>query len=131
MQSSITNAVIACIAILWSFTVLVDGLLIPEPYVPGLWPNPPTGPFFTPVLKGNFPDPSIINIDGVIYTFSTTSEGLNVPVATEQQGQGMQRLMMTDSTKLMDAMPTLPKWTDGGIWAPDVVQIVSSRRILL
>lgn len=120
-----------CIAIIWSCTVLVDGLIIPEPYLPGLWPHLPTGPTSKPVLQGDFPDPSIIRIDGVIYTFSTTSGGLNVPVATEQQGQGMQRLTMKDSTKLLDAMPTLPKWTDGGIWAPDVVQIVSSRQVLL
>ena len=69
-----------------------------------------------PVIANNFADPAYIKVADVYFGFSTTNGKQNVPVA-----------QTTDFNKPwsetnVDAMPDLPAWTDGYIWAPHVVQ---------
>ncbi|KAF5389062.1 hypothetical protein D9757_004999 [Collybiopsis confluens] len=69
-----------------------------------------------PVFSQNFPDPSFIFTDQY-YAFSTTSGGLNVPVATSPDFHSWSYLSH-------DALPTVGAWTvKNTIWAPDVVAV--------
>ncbi|KAJ3876268.1 glycoside hydrolase family 43 protein [Lentinula edodes] len=69
-----------------------------------------------PVFSENFPDPSVIFTDAY-YAFSTTSAGLNVPVATSSDFNVWTYLSH-------DALPTVGAWTIANtIWAPDVVAV--------
>lgn len=70
-------------------------------------------------IASDFPDPSIFKWDNVHYVFSTSSQGLKVPVATSTD-------FATWTRTGSDALPTLGAWSDNGaVWAPDVVQAVS------
>ena len=69
-----------------------------------------------PVMANNFPDPAYIEVSGKYYAFSTTSDGLNVPIATSSD-------FTTWKATQQDALRDLPSWTDGGIWAPHVVSV--------
>ena len=69
-----------------------------------------------PVIESNFADPAYIEVGGTYFAFSTTSDNLNVPIAVSSD---FTTWKVTDQ----DAMPDLPGWTDGGIWAPHVVSI--------
>ncbi len=74
----------------------------------------------------NFPDPSILTVEDVIYTFATSTAGVNVPVSFQTPSKGMELMKAAHSkTAAFEAMPTLPKWSSGAIWAPDVIQLVS------
>lgn len=122
MHTSTSNMLLAAIAASVTMIVPVCGM-VASPNIPDLLPRS-GGAAFTPILQGNFADPSIIEVDGITYTFSTTDSGLNVPIATQHQGQGAEKLM-AGSNRPQDAMPSLPQWSSGGIWAPHVVRLVS------
>jgi hypothetical protein len=115
MFSSTFNVVVAGAALAWTIVVPVSGL--PQFSLAGR--DVP----FQPVMQDNFADPAIITVDGVIYTFATASAGVNIPMATNQTDGW--HMIKSDSGQTQDAMPTLPAWCSGSIWAPDVVQRVS------
>ncbi|KAF8303313.1 Arabinanase/levansucrase/invertase [Clavulina sp. PMI_390] len=79
----------------------------------------------SPILNdANFADPSLIEVDGTWYAFSTTNNGLNVPWAYSsdfvnwEMGSG-------------DALPTVGQWSTGAeVWAPDVIQLSNGQFIL-
>ena len=88
----------------------------------------PASPFATvlgPVVDLNFPDPTIIHLDGTSYAFATNNRGLggqmvNVQIATSTDNETWTYLHG------QDALPTVGAWATGGrVWAPDVVQVVS------
>lgn len=69
-----------------------------------------------PVIASNFPDPAYIEVGGKYFAFSTNSDGLNVPIATSSD-------FTTWTVTHQDALPDLPDWTDGVVWAPHVVSV--------
>ena len=76
-----------------------------------------------PEIHGaNFPDPSILKVGPTWYAFATTSQKVNIQVATSPD---------FDTWTLQsgyDALPNLPSWVDQSdpeTWAPDVNQLVS------
>ncbi|KAL8727811.1 MAG: hypothetical protein Q9166_005803 [cf. Caloplaca sp. 2 TL-2023] len=77
-----------------------------------------------PVIPSNFADPSYIELNNIFYAFSTASNGHNIPIATSPT--------FTSNWTLTphDALPTLPPWTTGSIWAPDIFQLSSGLFIL-
>lgn len=80
--------------------------------------TPGPGEFQNPVLKSDFPDPGIINVDGTYYAYATNVTGKNVQVAKSSD--------LIKWTVLTDAMPALPKWakiTGLFVWAPEVMKI--------
>lgn len=95
-----------------------------------LMPNPGSRKALLQPVMGhdapNFADPSILTVDNVIYSFATSTEGVNVPVSCQSEGGGME-LMRSPPSKsaAFEALPTLPKWSSGAVWAPDVIQLVS------
>lgn len=77
----------------------------------------------TLAINMNWPDPSIILVDGTWYSYATADRGLHVQVASADNLEGPWDI-------LPDAMPTLPGWvvpdnpTGSFVEAPDVVQLV-------
>jgi hypothetical protein len=84
-------------------------------------------PFATvlgPVVDRNFPDPTIIHLDGTSYAFATNNRGvggkmIHVQMATSTDNETWTYLQG------QDALPQVGAWSTGGrVWAPDVVQVV-------
>ncbi|TFK47469.1 glycoside hydrolase family 43 protein [Heliocybe sulcata] len=69
-----------------------------------------------PVISSNFPDPSILQVGGTWYAYSTTSGGKNVPMQTSSD-------FVHWSPVSTDALPNVGAWSSGGVWAPDVIQL--------
>lgn len=82
-------------------------------------PTPaPQGQFQNPVLRADFPDPSVIFVDGVYYAYATNSAGRNVQRARSND--------LVAWEQMPDALPALPPWASLGgslVWAPEVIQI--------
>lgn len=79
-----------------------------------------------PAIASNFPDPAFLEVDGTFYAFSTTSGKRNVPIATSPS-------FATNWTILRnhDALPKLPSWTTGNIWAPSITRLPSNGLFVL
>jgi beta-xylosidase len=74
--------------------------------------------FRNPVLRVDFPDPHIIEVDGVYYAYATNSAGRNVQIATSEN--------LVDWNLGIDAMPALAPWvrlSQPHVWAPEVMYI--------
>ena len=68
-------------------------------------------------IRDNFPDPAFVKVGDTFYAFATTNGKQNVPVAISKDFANWE---ITGE----DALPDKPSWSGGGIWAPDVVQLV-------
>jgi hypothetical protein len=80
---------------------------------------------YGPVVPENFPDPSVIYLNGTSYAFATNNKGfgpygmIHVQVATSTDNQTWTIL------DELDALPEVADWqSPKGVWAPDVVQLV-------
>jgi arabinan endo-1,5-alpha-L-arabinosidase len=79
----------------------------------------------TLAINMNWPDPSILLVDGIWYSYATADRGLHVQVASADNLEGPWDI-------LPDAMPKLPSWvvpdnpTGSFVEAPDVVQLVDN-----
>jgi beta-xylosidase len=74
--------------------------------------------FQNPVLRANFPDPGVINVDGTYYAYATNGSGRNVQLAISND--------LVSWTVKSDAMPALPRWvklSPSDVWAPEVIRI--------
>lgn len=74
--------------------------------------------FANPVLRADFPDPHIIEVDDTYYAYATNGSGKNVQLATSAD-------LVTWQLRT-DAMPALGKWvrlSEPLVWAPEVMQI--------
>jgi beta-xylosidase len=81
-------------------------------------PAVPPGDYENPVLKSDFPDPSILQVGTVYYAYATNAFGKNVQVARSSD--------LVHWDVLPDVMPVLPSWAQPGssyVWAPAVLQI--------
>lgn len=76
-----------------------------------------------PVITSNFPDPAFINVGGTYYAFATTNGVQNVQIATSPDFD-------TWTVTGGDALPTIPSWSTGDVWAPDVVQLADGSFVL-
>ncbi|KAK3168852.1 hypothetical protein OEA41_005300 [Lepraria neglecta] len=76
-----------------------------------------------PVITANFPDPAFINVGGSYTAFSTANGGANIPIATSPD-------FATWTVTGQDALPTLPSWSTGNTWAPDVVQLADGSFVM-
>jgi beta-xylosidase len=82
-------------------------------------PTPAGNTFTNPVIRENFADPHLIEVDGTWYAYATNASSKNVPVSTS-----------TDLVKWSissDAMPALGSWVKpGNTWAPEVHRLASN-----
>jgi len=73
------------------------------------------------VFAENFPDPALIEVDGVWYAFATNGLGKVVPMASSSDFNSWSILGS-------DALPTVGAWSNGAnVWAPDVIRRVRFR----
>ena len=72
-----------------------------------------------PVITSDFPDPAFINVGGTYYAFATSNGKTNVQMATSPDFD-------TWTVTGGDALPNIPSWSTGTVWAPDVIQVVGS-----
>lgn len=79
-----------------------------------------------PAIASNFPDPSFLEVDKTFYAFSTTNGKHNIPIATSPT-------FTTNWTILQnhDALPKLPSWTTGNIWAPSITRLPTNGLFIL
>ncbi|KAK3673596.1 hypothetical protein LTR78_006501 [Recurvomyces mirabilis] len=75
----------------------------------------------------NFPDPSIIQVNGVWYAFATRTIGssLHIQIATSPDFNTWTLVRNSDGSQ-KDALPNLPSWVNAAspnTWAPDLIQI--------
>jgi beta-xylosidase len=69
-----------------------------------------------PLIRWNFPDLDILEVDGAYYAYATNHNLNNVQVATSDDLRVWQVLTM-------DALPELPSWAlEGHTWAPEVAR---------
>jgi beta-xylosidase len=77
-----------------------------------------------PVLNQNFPDPALLEADGVFYAFATNSGRTNIPTATSTD--------LVSWSALPDAMPQLAPWVApvrSMVWAPEVIKVGDDYRM--
>ena len=82
---------------------------------------------FGPVLASNFPDPSIIWVNGYWYSFATTNGVVNIQIARSQDFVTWTQINYHNGSQ-RDALPSIPMWVNGtaaNTWAPDVIMLVS------
>lgn len=76
-----------------------------------------------PVIADDFPDPDVLEVDGVYYAYATNSGMANVQVARSEDLRTWERLD--------DALPVLPTWViPGKTWAPEVTQLGPEQFVL-
>ncbi|MCU0507962.1 MAG: glycoside hydrolase family 43 protein [Anaerolineae bacterium] len=79
------------------------------------------GAFRNPIITDNFPDPFVLEADGVWYAYATNSSGKNVQLARSED--------LLKWEMLPDAMPELAAWvkpTQPDVWAPEVREFASN-----
>lgn len=77
---------------------------------------PPAQAPANPVVADDFPDPDVLEVDGVYYAYATNSGMANVQVARSDDLRAWERLP--------DALPALPSWViPGKTWAPEVTAL--------
>lgn len=69
-----------------------------------------------PLIRWNFPDPDLLEVNGVYYAYATNHNLNNVQVATSEDLRAWQVLTT-------DVLPELPSWAlEGYTWAPEVTK---------
>ncbi|MDT0166823.1 glycoside hydrolase family 43 protein [Actinotalea sp. AC32] len=76
-----------------------------------------------PVVDDDFPDPDVLEVDGVYYAYATNGNNRNVRVARSTD--------LVEWETLDDALPELPSWViPGKTWAPEVTEVEPGRYVL-
>jgi len=77
--------------------------------------TPVAGNSTSPVYRGDFPDPYVLNAGGTYWAYATGTAGLNLQV--------MRSPDLATWSAVSDPLPVLPGWAAvGNTWAPGVVQ---------
>jgi beta-xylosidase len=71
----------------------------------------------TAAIPADFPDPALIQVQNNWYAFGTTNGKNNIQIARSGDFNAWAVLGK-------DALPKLPAWASGPVWAPDVAQRV-------
>jgi beta-xylosidase len=86
---------------------------------PTVAPTPAGPTFANPVIRENFADPHLIEVDGTWYAYATNSSSKNVPVSKSSD--------LVKWSVSVDAMPALAPWVKtGNTWAPEVHKVASN-----
>ncbi|HVM31008.1 MAG TPA: family 43 glycosylhydrolase [Candidatus Limnocylindrales bacterium] len=81
---------------------------------PDASPDVPEGHFVNPVLPVNFPDPHVIEVDGTYYAYATQGLGFKIQMSSSTD--------MVTWERPREALPRLPLWSPGDVWAPEVAE---------
>ena len=107
--------------VLWLALLLWFRLIAALPILDHSHNSNSTNTSTSPVYNIDFPDPSIIEVDGTWYAFATGSNGYNIQAA---------KSLCFDPPNwqpvIQEPLPGSGSWADEGLtWAPDVVQLVN------
>jgi putative cell wall-binding protein len=92
---------------------LLLALLAPAAPAAAQEPSGPGSSLQNPIFPHDFPDPSLLRVDGRYYAYRTNTLA-NVPVIASED--------LATWTDLGDALPQLPAWSErGSVWAPAVL----------
>jgi beta-xylosidase len=98
--SRVLILLVALVALLAGFTVTASAA---------------SGTFSAPVYAGDFPDPSVLLINGTYWAYATGSAGRNLQVMSSTD--------LHTWTSPVDPLPRLPGWASAGrTWAPGVLR---------
>lgn len=79
-------------------------------------------------ITANFPDPSIIKVNGTWYAFATHTRGTDIKIQVAQSTNFEDWTIVKNADgSQFDALPVLPGWVRMAnylTWAPDVSQLV-------
>lgn len=76
-----------------------------------------------PVLDDDFPDPDLLEVDGVYHAYATNGNSRNVRVATSKD--------LVTWEEQPDVLPELPPWViPGKTWAPEVTELAAGSYAL-
>ncbi|MCU1432094.1 MAG: hypothetical protein JWP95_1199 [Actinotalea sp.] len=76
-----------------------------------------------PVIGDDFPDPDVLEVDGVYYAYATNGNNDNVRTARSED--------LLEWETLPDSLPELPSWViPGKTWAPEVTEIEPGRYVM-
>jgi arabinan endo-1,5-alpha-L-arabinosidase len=79
---------------------------------------------WTPVYNQDFADPSVMEFEGTLYSYSTETVATITPGATSTNAT-------TWSTVATDIFPTLPSFAGGGsTWSPSVAQAADGQFVM-
>lgn len=85
-------------------------------------------------ITANFPDPSIVKVNGTWYAFATHTRGTDIKIQVAQSVNFEDWTVVRNADgSQFDALPVLPAWVRMAnylTWAPDVQQLVSLVRLL-
>src|SRR4051794_16994355 len=90
------------------------------------WAHPLKRTTSSHALIADFPDPSILKVGSTWWAFATSTGNIHAQVATANDFDAW-----TKTGK--DALPKLPSWVNAAnpqVWAPDVIQRVSGKKLL-
>ncbi|KAK5078937.1 hypothetical protein LTR51_001132 [Lithohypha guttulata] len=77
------------------------------------------------VVKHNFPDPTVIEVNNTLYAFATRS-GANASLHVQVARSALEDVSFWTLSEGYDALPILPSWVkspgDAAVWAPQVNQ---------
>ncbi len=77
-----------------------------------------------PAVNEDFPDPSVLDADGVYYAYSTEVGFDDVPYVTSTNGTQW-------SSAMGDALPALPSWASfGDTWGPTVARSADGQYVM-
>lgn len=97
-------------------TLTVIAFQAPAALAAGAGKGARMGTFQAPVYSGDFPDPSVLYVDGSYWAYSTGSAGRNLQVMSSPD-------LRTWSSPV-DPLPVLPSWASAGrTWAPGVIPL--------
>ena len=83
------------------------------------------------VYAGDFPDPWIIRVGARYLAYSTTSDGVNLPLLASTNLRTWVARAETADAPRGDGLPTLPAWAGAtGPWAPSVTRIGTHNFVL-
>jgi beta-xylosidase len=85
-------------------------------------PTGTSGQAINPILDQDFPDPDVLQVDGMYYAFSTNTGSVNIQAARSED--------LVHWEVLADALPALPGWAVkefGWAWAPEVTRPTSGE----
>jgi beta-xylosidase len=123
MHRSRTRFALPCLVLCLS-ALLVAGTSAREPAVarPAPIGQDPIVP--GSVYSGDFPDPWILRVGTRYLAYSTTSDGLNLPLLASTNLRTWVARAATPDAPEGDALPTLPAWAgSAGPWAPSVTRL--------
>lgn len=76
-----------------------------------------------PVVQDDFPDPDVLEVDGVYYAYATNGNNRNVRVSRSTDLETWE--------EMGDALPELPSWViPNKTWAPEVTEIAPGQYVL-